>query len=195
MQHIQGEADGQSTSKSLKQQQARLKQLRQHLRRLRETLANSEANAISDVISEATAGHLRLDLRKRIAAAELSLSACETEIASVKQEKKRTDWMRHFDTKSLDADGLSDETKKQVLQQMVDRIQVFYDPKAETHRLDIHFFDTVNPHVLKSGDLDSENKTVQVKDGTVLIPVVAKKNVPGRVNRKQTNRSKPLKTK
>jgi hypothetical protein len=175
--------------------QSRSRQLRQHLRRLRETLANSEANAISDVISEATAGHLRLDLRKRIAAAELSLSACETEIASVKQEKKRTDWMRHFDTKSLDADGLSDETKKQVLQQMVDRIQVFYDPKAETHRLDIHFFDTVNPHVLKSGDLDSENKTVQVKDGTVLIPVVAKKNVPGRVNRKQTNRSKPLKTK
>ncbi len=103
--------------------------------------------------------------------------------------------MRHFDTSMLGAESLSDEKKKQVLQQVIDRIVVLYDPKAKAHRLDVHFFESVSPDALRSRESDYEDHLVKADTTVIALPMGSKKNVPVRVNRTKASRPKPFITK
>lgn len=170
---------GQGGSAEQKKRQARAKRLIKEIRDLREALGKFETNVVSGGVSASTAGHVRTDLRKAIADKERELATCEGEIAAVKQEQKQAIWLRNFDSYLGEVDQLPDQKKKQYLKRLVDRIEVFYDPAAENHRLDIYFLQPVATDAHKDSEPTLLGHGSQESAGTALVSVVAKKKQSG----------------
>lgn len=180
---------GQGGSAEQKKRQARAKRLTKEIRDLREALGKFETNVVSGGVSASTAGHVRTDLRKAIADKEQELATCEDEIDSVKQEQKQALWLRNFDSYLGEVDQLPDQKKKQYLKRLVDRIEVFYNPAAENHRLDIHFLQPIATDVHKDNESDLNGRAVHKTAETALVSVMAKKNIPGKVKQARNPRT------